>query len=297
MIQFGEVDTLIVDASVDRIKGGLTSAKVLDRAFKRGTEIYSCPNLHAKIYVFDGTAVIGSSNISASPTDKLLESAVITDEPSLISAARKLIRELQIKSHLLTESDVQRLLKIPVVRRLSRGTKRRAPTINPSPGGTWLVATSPLDMSRFADEEEIAERGKRVAHKLVAMRSSDTNWIRFGKKLNIAQRAQEGDWLIQMSRQKRDGKVVKVFRRAPIRFIQRGAECVRIYWEEFKNSESEALGRVAFKQIAKNAGIPDRRLGKRSIGLLTDSQAGALESLWKTRLKASKNFANELSRG
>jgi hypothetical protein len=73
VIMFGEGDTLVVDASVDKIKGGLTAAKVLDKAFRRGAELFSCPNLHAKVYVFDGTAVIGFPNTSASSNDRLLE--------------------------------------------------------------------------------------------------------------------------------------------------------------------------------------------------------------------------------
>ena len=102
-IQLRQGDTLIVDASIDKIKGGLTAAKVLDRASKRGAEIFSFTNLHAKVYVFGGTAVIGSSNTSKSSTDTLLEAAVITDEPSLTSAARRLIGKLRLKSQRLTD--------------------------------------------------------------------------------------------------------------------------------------------------------------------------------------------------
>jgi len=288
VIQYGNGDTLIVDASIDRIKGGLTAAKVLDKAFRKGAEIFSCTNLHAKVYIFDGTAVIGSPNTSTSSTDRLLEAAIITDEPKLTSAARRLIGELRLKSKRLSEADIQRLLKIPVERRFSPGPRRTAPSVSPSPGATWLVSTWPLDMTRFANEEQVAESGEKLAEQLISKRSSETSWIRFGKKQNIAQRAQEGDWLIQVSRQKRDGRVTKVFRCAPIRYIQQEPKCVRIYWEDFKNSELESIGWGEFQKIARSAGIPERRLGKRSVGLLTDGQAETLESLWKAQLKPKR---------
>jgi len=289
VIRFKKGDTLIVDASEGVIKGGLTSAKVLNRAFQGGVEIFSCPNLHAKVYVFDRTAVVGSSNTSESSADRLLEAAVITDEPSIVSASRKLIKELQHKSQRIGQAELQRLLKIPVERKVSFGT-RRLPSVNvnPQPGATWLVATHPLNMTRYTKEEKRAERGQKIAEEHLAKRSSEAEWIRFSKNSNIAKKAQDNDWVIQMWSSKQDGRVFRVLRGAPIRYMQREVNCVRIYLEDFKNSESEGLRWGTFQKIARDAGIPKGCLGKRSIGVLTDTQADALESLWKAQVKLSR---------
>lgn len=285
-IQFGAGDVLVVDASDAIVTAGQTSAKVLKKAFDRGAKIYSCPNLHSKVYVFDGTAVVGSSNASASSAHRLLEAAVITDNPAITSAARKLISELQSKSSRLWEKDMLRLMKIPVEPRFPVGVGRKsAPKVNPQPGVTWLVATHDLDASRFAGEERQAERGHTVAVKRLSKPSNKIAWIRFGKAQNISQRAREGDWVIQMRRTKRDGRVSEVSMRAPIRFIQHESECVRIYLENFRNSDLEGLRWGLFQRLAKSAGIPRNRLRRRSIGVLTEAQADALDSLWRTQPK------------
>jgi hypothetical protein len=213
---------------------------------------------------------------------------VITDEPSRTSAARRLIGELRLKSQRLTEPDIKKLLKIPVERRFSFGTRHPAPSINPSSGATWLIATHDLDMSRYTNEKKLAERGQTVAKDRLSKLTSDTSWIRFGKQHGISKRAHDGDWVIQMRRTKLDGRVTQVLRSAPIRYIQREPTCVRVYLEDFKNSEDKELRWGVFQNIAKGAGIPTRRLAKRRVGVLTETQADTLESLWKAQLKLSK---------
>lgn len=285
-IHFKNGDTLIVDASEGAIKAGLTSAAVLSRAVQKGAEVFSLPNLHAKVYVFDGTAIIGSSNTSISSAYRLLEAAVITDEPSVTSAARKLIGELQEKSERLGKAEIRRLLKLPVERRFSFTPKnRRAPAVNPKPGATWLVATHNLDLKRYSKEVPLAERGLLAAEQSLSRSSSEAEWIRFYKASNIAKAARVDDWVIQMWSAKVGSRTRRVLRRAPIRYIQRESNCVRIYLENFKNSESEELSWRTFTRIAKDAVIPKGRLGRKSIGLLTDAQADSLESLWATQIR------------
>src|SRR5688572_7885217 len=63
-VVFGEGDVLITDASDGAITSGQTSATVLKAALKRGAKIVSIPGLHAKLYVFDRYAIIGSANLS-----------------------------------------------------------------------------------------------------------------------------------------------------------------------------------------------------------------------------------------
>src|SRR5690348_15071619 len=87
LIEFRKGDVLIADASDHAIRCGATSATLLRRLNGRGVEIYSCNQLHAKVLLFGGTAVIGSANMSTSSKDKLVEAAVLTDHVSLVSGA------------------------------------------------------------------------------------------------------------------------------------------------------------------------------------------------------------------
>ena len=65
-IIFGKNDVLICDASDKQIACGATSARVLAAALARGAKLYSLPDLHAKLFVFDNHTMVGSNNVSAS---------------------------------------------------------------------------------------------------------------------------------------------------------------------------------------------------------------------------------------
>jgi hypothetical protein len=252
--------------------------------------VFSCPDLHAKILVFDRTAVIGSANISQSSTGRLLEAAVVTDNMSLVSAARNVLAQLRLQSRKLDEKALRALLRIRVVRRgyPKRRRRGRLPVIKPVAGTTWLAATCDLNEERYKHEEQQAERGREEARKRVSRSSSDVEWIRYAKDSNIALRANEGDWSVDMYETGRDGNTVRVYRRAPILLKQKEPNCVRIYVEDFRNAESQALKWRTFHKIALQAGIPERRMGRRSTGTLADSQAEALESFWQLTLSRAR---------
>jgi hypothetical protein len=284
-LRFEEGDTLIVDASPGAVRMGLTSAKLLKKAFDDGAEVFSCPGLHAKILVLDRTAVIGSANISQSSKD-LLEAAVVTDNPSLVSAARNVVAQLKLKSDRLDEKALQALLRIRVIRHGFPKSRRksRPPAVKAASGNTWLTGTYDLDTEKYKDEERRAERGLDEARKRLSRPSSDAEWIRFSKNTNIANRANEGDWLIQMYGPRLGGNVFRVYRRAPILRKQKEPNCVRIYIEHFKNAESDGLKWSTFHKIARQAGIPENRMRRQSMGMLADPKVDALESFWKLAL-------------
>ena len=53
LVGFRKGDVLIVDASDDCIKSNATTAKALAAVMRRGASVFSLPNLHAKVFVFD----------------------------------------------------------------------------------------------------------------------------------------------------------------------------------------------------------------------------------------------------
>ena len=66
-VKFGNGDVLITDASDGAIKSGQTSAEVLKAALKRKATIISIDGLHAKVYIFGSTRLLGSGDIVAHP--------------------------------------------------------------------------------------------------------------------------------------------------------------------------------------------------------------------------------------
>jgi phosphatidylserine/phosphatidylglycerophosphate/cardiolipin synthase-like enzyme len=130
IVAFGAGDTLITDATDDAISAGQTRASVLDEAFRRGATLYSCPDLHAKVLVFRGTAVIGSCNLSASSANTLTEAAWVTTGATAVTASRTFITGLISHSHLIDRAFLDRILQIPV-RPRARMLKRRPPAAQP----------------------------------------------------------------------------------------------------------------------------------------------------------------------
>ncbi len=123
-IQFGSGDTVIVDASDERIALGATSAQVLAEAIKRGASIYSLANLHGKLMVFDDVAIVGSANISNASYQTLHEIGVVTDSQPLVRAAISIIRRLKRRSERINGKFLRHILDLPV----------KPPSAWPNPG-------------------------------------------------------------------------------------------------------------------------------------------------------------------
>jgi hypothetical protein len=101
---------LVVDASEGVVKSGQTCPADLRQLQKRGVVIYSAPRLHAKVYVFDGFAFIGSANVSSRSAGTLIEAMLHITDRGTISAARKFVSSLCL--HELSPNAIDRLQRI-----------------------------------------------------------------------------------------------------------------------------------------------------------------------------------------
>jgi len=113
-LSFGAGDLLVTDASDARIQGGQTNAQALVDLHGRGVELWSSSNLHAKVYVFDSIAVVGSANLSRSSREVLTEAAMLSNDPVVVESAISLIRSIATKSVAVDAVFLERILKIPV---------------------------------------------------------------------------------------------------------------------------------------------------------------------------------------
>src|SRR5579884_2935049 len=64
LLPLAKNSTLVVDASINTVSSGGTCPAALRQLLKRGVKIFSAQNLHAKVFVFDGVAFVGSANAS-----------------------------------------------------------------------------------------------------------------------------------------------------------------------------------------------------------------------------------------
>jgi len=83
---------LVVRADPATIKNGLTNPFELAELVDRGVQVHSLRNLHAKIYVAGGKAIIGSMNASSqSFNGKLAEAALETRAVRSVAAAKRAV--------------------------------------------------------------------------------------------------------------------------------------------------------------------------------------------------------------
>jgi hypothetical protein len=157
-VAFGSGDTLITDATDEAIRAGQTRATILDHALRRGAALYSYQNLHAKVMVLGGTAVIGSCNLSAHSVSTLTEAAWVTADSTAVTAARDFIAGLIPRSEPIDRAFIDRILQIPV-RPRSRGPGRRPPVTPPDIVLLFFKQALQGDLSKYRHQSSTSGTG------------------------------------------------------------------------------------------------------------------------------------------
>jgi PLD-like domain len=155
---------LVVDASDNAVKAGQTHPADLKRLQRRGVIIYSVANLHAKIYVFDSTAFVGSANVSNNSAGTLIESMVSTTDPGIMRSAKSFVDSLRLDE--LSPGTLDRLQKIYRPPRLPKGMqskRRRKTTRNTQTDLRRLFLTQLVRGEPPAGSEAVQEKGLRAA--------------------------------------------------------------------------------------------------------------------------------------
>lgn len=67
---------LVVRFDRSSVQSGQVNPKEIIRLIKRGVDVHACANLHAKVFVFGNTAIIGSTNVSTASEHHLIEACV-----------------------------------------------------------------------------------------------------------------------------------------------------------------------------------------------------------------------------
>jgi hypothetical protein len=110
LLPLGTGSLLVVDASDAAVQAGLTYPKDLLALLEKGVRVCSLPRLHAKVYVFDTVAIISSANASRNSAEILVESGVVTNERTVVSAAKRFVQQAAIND--LGRSELKRLQKL-----------------------------------------------------------------------------------------------------------------------------------------------------------------------------------------
>ena len=85
-------DVLVTRFDDAAIKGGLVDPLEVVKYIRHGVEVHSVENLHAKVYVFGNWAIAGSTNVSRSSEEQLIEAACETNDKTVIASCRRFLQ-------------------------------------------------------------------------------------------------------------------------------------------------------------------------------------------------------------
>jgi len=111
-----------------------------------GIHVFQCDTLHAKVYLFDGQVIIGSSNASANglslqggEVSGWIEANVISDEPAFYEEVSKWFEKLAMQ--IIEEDDLKKAEEI--------WSRRRRRSLIQWPPGITLIDALKLDPASF----------------------------------------------------------------------------------------------------------------------------------------------------
>jgi hypothetical protein len=164
---------LVVDFSERAVKSGQTCPAELLRLIRRGVDVYSVSNLHAKVFVFRNQAFIGSTNVSHSSASALVEAVVVTGDRTLVASMRQFVRKLCLNQVTLHEAkQMAKLYRPPKFSQVNgttrhRSSARRSERIPVRADLPPLRIASLHHMSWDSDEWKAQRLGNKIALKRI----------------------------------------------------------------------------------------------------------------------------------
>jgi len=269
-LEFAGGDVLVCDASDQAIKSGETDAATLKRFLNYGAELYSCPNLHAKILISGNSVIIGSANLSTSSENYLLEASLITTRSQIRSQVSALIHNIIKASTLIDDAFIRHIISLPVNRRFRPFASRKKSKVEGIGTRYWILNTRPLD-NYPVYEDKFIEKGEDKARNVVKDPEAEIYWVRCTGKSRFRSLAKPGDTIIEITKYKRNATVAAP---RPILVRQHHKKWTRFYLGE-SNIE---MSWTDFETKLKKVGL--RKIKKTSTRELNQRDVLLMESIW-----------------
>ncbi|HTQ39903.1 MAG TPA: phospholipase D-like domain-containing protein [Pirellulales bacterium] len=145
--------TLVIDMSERAVRAGQTNPTAVVAMLRKGVNVHSVENLHAKVFVIGSRAIIGSANVSATSANYLIEAAIETNDRKTVKAYREWVNSLT--GDRVTLRQAIRLQKLYVPPRGFNRRKKRNGKLTPQHSPLWTVVTR---FGNWNEEEQEAEQ-------------------------------------------------------------------------------------------------------------------------------------------
>lgn len=276
-LKLGPNDVLITNASRSAIQCGETNAKLLRTLLRKGVRLYDCADLHAKVMLFDNTAVVGSCNMSNSSANSLVEAAILTDHATTTANVASLLEQLKEQSVRLTAARIDKLCEIEVIRRGRGPSHRSVPRkteVAELGNRTWIIGVRELVREPSSTEQEMIE----TAAARLEVDEDDLSWIRWSNRGRFVYETREGDSVIMIWRRHKATRPSFVWRSTAIRLKQRAKSWSMFYYQKRHGKNSE-MPFSSFQRMLKRLGYP-KRVGPTVTQALDAEIADAIERNW-----------------
>jgi hypothetical protein len=283
LVGFRKGDALVVDASAPAIRNGETDARLLRKLHNKGVRLYDCADLHAKILLLDGVAIISSGNMSSSSENRMVEAALISDHGSVVGGVASLIEQLVKQSSELDKKQISQLCRIKVIRRGGWNVarqNRRKPRITDLGNRTWIVGVRELKGDPRPEEQTLIDSAMRSLHERLGSDEDDFNWIKWGVRGRFPQECRAGDLLIQIWRSADAKRPSAVIKPVPVLLKQPTKQWTRFYVSQASGRSPEMTwGR--FQRLLNEVGYP-REVKARSVQLVDPDIADTIDRKWNS---------------
>lgn len=262
LLPLGKGDSLVIDMSQEAVKNGQTDPNEVEKYIKKGVNAYTCSNLHAKVYIFDRTLIVGSANVSQHSRYGLVEAGLLCQDSDVLTQTLGWIRSLQVEPITMGYVEFCKTLYNPLKTRYDTKRKRKY-TTTPTHYSLWVLSVSPVDFSDREDRLCEAEREK-ASKKLKDARKFEVSSIRWTGKSHITEHIREGDLVVQIWNERGKTEVYPPSRVIHITkyqsFDRKKIPRILIHIEEPKHPR--LLSWRQFKKKVVNAGL--RRISRNS---------------------------------
>lgn len=200
LLPLGRGSVLVLDFSERAVRAGQACPASVILMLRRGVAVHSVTNLHAKVFVVGRSVFIGSTNVSQSSANTLVEAVVQAAAPALVRQTARFVDSL-LGEH-ITPEFARQMAKIyrPPKFGGDGGAARKARKAAPAHSRTWVVQLGPSEW----DEKDYAAEGKGrpvARRRLQSTRRfevEDFCWTGLG----FARRARRGDLVVQVFEEK-----------------------------------------------------------------------------------------------
>ena len=267
---------LVVDASIHAVTSGQTCPAELLILIKRGIEIYSVPNLHAKVFVLGKSAFIGSNNVSSHSAHTLIEAMICTNDSAIIKAARRFVMDKRL--HRLTPEllkELDKKYRPPSIPGSKSGKRRRTGTNPESDLPRVLLAQLQLLEDWPDQEQSMHDDGMAIAkERSEHPRTYELDSFRYTGKCPFKRR----DVVLQVT----DEGSGNILVTAPGNVLNVKARQMGNTWVSYVYVEHPRVKPRQVNKLAKSLGRGSLKKLRRNGMVQSKSLARALLKIWST---------------